>query len=341
MLTAINTATFKPLPQGVDPASILAVIPALNEARHIETCIRSLMQGSPLLRLVPLTVADGGSTDETVVIVKRLMAEFPNLRLLENPKRLQSTAVNLAVATHAGDHTRWLVRCDAHSRYPQNFILHVVEALLRTGAASVVIPMDAEGETSFEKANAWVVDTLIGSGGSAHRGGRKSRFVDHGHHAGFDIGWFKKIGGYDETFSHNEDAEYDHRLHLAGGTLWLDADIRIRYVPRGSIRALAKQYFNYGKGRARNLRKHRCQLKIRQAVPIFLLVACVAGLITGLFYGQALIFPAGYVSVLAGASGALALKHKSASGLMSGLAAGTMHLAWAAGFTWQSVAGKR
>ncbi|PKP80658.1 MAG: glycosyltransferase family 2 protein [Alphaproteobacteria bacterium HGW-Alphaproteobacteria-18] len=341
MLTSINTASFKPAPLGVDPASILAVIPALNEARHIETCVRSLMQGSPLLRLIPLTIADGGSTDETVTIVKRLMAEFPNLRLLENPKRLQSAAVNLAAATHTGDHTRWLVRCDAHSVYPQNFILHVVETLLRTGAASVVVPMDAEGETCFEKANAWVVDTLIGSGGSIHRGGRKSQYVDHGHHAGFDIDWFRKVGGYDETFSHNEDGEYDHRLHLAGGKVWLDADIRIRYVPRGSVRALARQYFNYGKGRARNLRKNHCQLKLRQAMPILILVACVTGLIAGLFQWQALMLPAGYLSLLAGASGALALKHKSACGLMSGLAAGTMHLAWAVGFTWQSVAGKR
>lgn len=341
MLTSVNTATFKPVPQGVDPSSILAVIPALNEARHIETCIRTLMHGSPLLRLVPLTVADGGSTDETVAIVKRLMAEFPNVRLLENQKRLQSAAVNLAAADHATPVTRWLMRCDAHSAYPPNFILHVAEALKRTGAASVVIPMDAVGETCFEKANAWVVDTLIGSGGAAHRGGRTSRYVDHGHHAGFDIVWFRKVGGYDEAFSHNEDAEYDYRVCKAGGRVWLDADIRIDYTPRGSVRSLARQYFNYGKGRAKNLHKHKARLKLRQSAPISILALCMAGLVGGIFQWQALLLPAGYLSVLAGASAAIALKHKSACGLLSGLAAGTMHLAWAAGFTWESVAGRR
>lgn len=341
MLTSINTATFKPVTLGVDPSSILAVIPAFNEARHIETCIRTLMRGSPLLRLVPLTVADGGSTDETVAIVKRLMVEFPNLRLLENKKRLQSAAINRAAADHATPGTRWLIRCDAHSAYPPNFILHVAEALKRTGAASVVIPMDAVGKTCFEKANAWVVDTLIGSGGSAHRGGRRSQYVDHGHHAGFDIVWFRSVGGYDEAFSHNEDAEYDYRVCKAGGRVWLDADIRIDYTPRGSVRALARQYFNYGKGRAQNLRKHKARLKLRQSAPISMLALCLAGLVVGLFQWQALLLPAGYLSVLAGASAAIALKHKSACGLLSGLAAGTMHLAWAAGFTWESVAGKR
>lgn len=341
MLQKINTATFKRLPLGIEPTTVLAVIPALNEARHIETCIRSLMQGSPLLRLVPLTVADGGSTDETVAIVKGLMREFPNLRLLENPKKLQSAAMNLAVASHATDATRWLVRCDAHSIYPQNFILHVVEALQRTGAASVVIPMDAVGETCFEKANAWVVDTLIGSGGALHRGGRASRYVDHGHHAGFNIVWFRKTKGYDETFSTNEDAEYDFRVSKAGGKIWLDADTRIEYVPRGSVRALARQYFRYGQGRARNAAKHKSRLKLRQMAPMFVMAACLLGLVGGFFQWQAFLIPAGYLSMLAGASVAIALKHNSACGLFSGVAAGTMHLAWAAGFAWESVTGKR
>ena len=57
------------LPVTVEPSAILAVIPALNEARHIETCIRSLLAGSPALRAVPVVVADGGSSDDTAAIV--------------------------------------------------------------------------------------------------------------------------------------------------------------------------------------------------------------------------------------------------------------------------------
>lgn len=323
------------------PTDILAVIPALNEARHIETCIRSLMQGSPFLRLVPLTVADGGSSDDTVRIVEDLMQEFPNLRLIHNTGRLQSAALNLAASTQANEQTRWLVRCDAHSIYPENFILRVADALQRTGAASVVVPMDATGETCFEKGNAWVVDTLLGSGGSAHRGGQRSQYVDHGHHAGFDLTWFRRVGGYDETFSHNEDAEYDLRLCQEGGKVWLDAGIRIRYIPRGSVGRLAKQYFNYGKGRARNLAKHGARLKLRQAVPILALAGVTLGLIAGLVFRPALALPLGYLSILAGASAAVALKHRSFCGLFAGVAAGTMHLSWAAGYIWQNIAGKR
>ncbi len=315
-----------------EPSAILAVIPALNEARHIETCIRSLMAGSPSLRRVPLVVADGGSSDETVTIVERLQGEFPNVSVLHNPKRLQAAALNLAASACTGAEMRILVRCDAHSIYPENFILKVATSLVRTGAASLVIPMDAAGETCFEKANAWIVDTPLGSGGAAHRGGKASGWVDHGHHAGFDLGWYRRIGGYDETFSHNEDAEYDARLGKAGGRVYLDAGIRIRYIPRGSVRRLWKQYEGYGRGRARNVRKHGSPLRLRQTAPIVALLGSASGLLASLAYWPAIFLPLGYVSILTLASVLVAIKQRSACGLLAGVAAGTMHMSWAFGF---------
>lgn len=326
----------KPLDTGprsqVAPEDILAVIPALNEARHIETCIRSLMAGAPDLRRVPLVVADGGSSDDTVRIVESLKGEFPNLRVLLNPKKLQAAALNLAAETEATPATRILVRCDAHSIYPENFILDVARSLVAQGAASLVIPMDAVGETCFEKGNAWIVDTPLGSGGAAHRGGKASGWVDHGHHAGFDLGWYRRIGGYDETFSHNEDAEYDVRLGKAGGRVYLDAGIRIRYIPRGSISRLWKQYAGYGRGRAKNVRKHGSRLKIRQTVPILAMLGSLLGLLASPVFWPAILLPSGYIGILCAASVWVAAKHRSACGLLAGVAAGTMHMSWAYGF---------
>lgn len=332
--------TSKALPQ-LTPASILAVIPALNEERHIETCIRSLMAGDARLLQVPLIVADGGSTDGTVAIVERLKDEFPNLRLIHNPKRLQAAAINLAVASESLPGTRYVVRCDAHSIYPEGFILSVATSLQETGAASVVIPMDAVGDTCFERANAWIVDTPLGSGGSVHRGGRTSGYVDHGHHAGFDIDMYRKVGGYDETFSHNEDAEYDERVAQAGGKIYLDAGIRIRYIPRGSVHRLAKQYFNYGKGRARNVRKHGQRLKIRQALPVFALLASTGGIVAAPLFVPTLILPAGYMITLGLASITIAVSKRSPCGLLAGLISGTMHMSWAAGFLTETLTGQK
>jgi len=316
---------------------ILIAVPTLNEEAHIETCIRSLMTGDARLADVKLVVADGGSTDRTVELVTALSHEFPNVSVIENPKRLQSAAINKVAASAAGTDVKYLVRCDAHSIYPPGFVTDVADAMVRTEAASVVVCMDAVGTSCFQKANAWIVDTPLGSGGSAHRGGTASGYYDHGHHAGFDIEHFRSIDGYDESFSHNEDAEYDHRLALAGGKIWLDADIRLSYLPRATVRSLAKQYYAYGRGRARNLMKHKAKPKLRQLAPVVNLLALVGAGGAAMIFPVFTAYPAFYVAALVAASAYMAIKHRSACGLLAGLASGTMHIAWAAGFLRQIV----
>ncbi len=326
--------------RAVQGSDVLVVIPTLNEEAHIEACLRSLLNGDVRLSEVLIVVADGGSTDRTRAIVRRFAADFPNVVLLENPKRLQAAAINLAARTYNAGR-RYMVRCDAHAIYPPDFVMRVVESLAQRGVASLVVPMDAEGQTCFQKANAWIVDTPLGSGGSAHRGGRKSMFVDHGHHAGFDLKTFLHIGGYDESFSHNEDAEYDKRLLRSGGRLFLDADIRLAYMPRATIGSLARQYFNYGKGRARTIVKHREVPRLRQLVPPATFIACVLGLALAPVTLWALILPGGYLVVLTVASVAMAFTKRSACGLLAGVASATMHMSWSAGFLKQLIFPRR
>jgi succinoglycan biosynthesis protein ExoA len=325
---------------GVSGADVLVAIPALNEASHIEACIRSLMNGDERLHAAAVVVVDGGSTDATRRIVEDLADEFPNLRLMHNPKRLQSAALNLA-ARAFGAGRRILVRCDAHSIYPSNFIMLAADSLNRRNVASVVVPMDAVGESCFQRANAWIVDTPLGSGGSAHRGGRRSMFVDHGHHAAFDLAAFLAVGGYDETFSHNEDAELDTRLRKSGGRIFLDADIRLSYLARATVASLARQYFSYGKGRARTLMKHGERPRLRQLIPPATLVACVLGLGIAPFTLWGLVLPGFYLGALAFASIVVAAKHRSPCGLLAGLASATMHMSWSAGFFRQLLEGQR
>ncbi len=321
-------------------AEVLVVIPVLNEEAHIEACLRSLMTGDGRMRDTEIVVADGGSTDRTRMIVEDLRDEFPNLRLINNSKRLQSAAVNLA-ARQAAPGRRIMVRCDAHAIYPANYVMKVADALGARGVASVVVPMDAIGKTCFQKANAWIVDTPLGSGGSAHRGGRKSMYVDHGHHAGFDLKSFLQVGGYDETFSHNEDAEFDTRLAQAGGQIFLDADIRLVYLPRTTMWSLARQYFNYGKGRARTLMKHGEKPKLRQLIPPATLAGCVLGLAIAPFTAWGLLLPGTYLAALAGASLLVTVRYASLCGLMAGPASATMHMSWSAGFFRQMLKGQR
>jgi succinoglycan biosynthesis protein ExoA len=311
---------------------VLVVIPTFNEASGIEEVVRSLNQALPPEAIVSFVVVDGGSSDGTVEIVRRLAATRAWLRLLHNPARIQSAGVNLA-ARSLGQAADVLIRCDAHASYPPGFVGRLLETLQRTEADAVVVAMDSmAGRNCLQRAVGWVSDTPLGSGGSAHRAGRRSGFVDHGHHAAFRMASFLACGGYDESFTHNEDAELDCRQRLRGGRIYLDAEIRIGYYPRARLAALEQQYFRYGQGRSRTARRHPRSIRGRQlAVPLHF-AASLGALALAPVWPALLAWPLLYVLALAGASLQAAWQHRSACGLLSGPAAGVMHLSWAAGF---------
>src|SRR5215467_11206655 len=209
---------------------VLIVIPCLNEQAHIARLILEMSDAPPWLDQL-IVVVDGGSADATPEIVARIAARNPRVRLLANPQQLQSAGINLAARTF-GAGRRWLVRIDAHSAYPHGYIPALVKEARSTGAASVVVAMSSRGRTGFQSAAAAAQNSILGTGGSAHRRHGKAEFVDHGHHALFDLQWFLALGGYDESVSHNEDAEYDVRLSRAGGRIWLTRETEVVYFPR-------------------------------------------------------------------------------------------------------------
>jgi succinoglycan biosynthesis protein ExoA len=311
------------------PVSI--VVPVLNESAFVERCLLSLVTQ---LRhgCDEILVIDGGSTDNTCEIVERLKADYPAIVLVHNPKRLQAAALNLG-AKLASPSSEIIIRADAHADYPANFVELCATNLFERQAQSVVVPMHAQGVTPFQRAAALAQNSRIGNGGSAHRRrGSASRFVDHGHHAAFDRRTFLSLSGYNEAFTHNEDAEYDHRLKCCGGRIWMCGEARITYFPRTSWRSLARQYYNHGRGRARTLLLHRQVPRLRQVIPPLILVAAVAGALLSPVTPIAALIPGTYVALLLAASVVYAIGKCDMALLAVGFAAGIMHLSWGAGF---------
>ena len=185
--------------------------------------------------------------------------------------------------------------------------------------------MESQGKTRFQKAVAIAQNSKLGNGGSAHRcTPTQGKWVDHGHHALMRMSAFQAIGGYDETFTHNEDAELDTRLTKTGYKIWLTAKTHIIYHPRSSSAALFRQYYHYGYGRVRNLLKHRTRPKLRQLLPVAIAPAVLLALLAPLCWLFAL--PLAIWAVICIAYGA------SIGSPLSGPAAMIMHLGWSFGF---------
>ena len=311
-------------------------IPALNEVKSISACLESLLPQLDPQRSEVL-VLDGGSTDGTQDLVRQWAERVPMLRLVVNARRLQSSACNLA-ARLADPRATVLVRADAHALYPADFIARCLAALRDSGATSVVVPMRTVGIAGFQRAVAAAQNSRLGNGGSAHRSGGVSAFVDHGHHAAFDLAFFRRLGGYDESFSHNEDAELDLRANRAGGRVWMCREAAITYFPRSAPWALARQYARHGAGRARTLLRHRLQPRPRQMMPVVVLAALLLSLPLAVLSPYALAVPALYVLACCLWGVAPAVRRRDAWILAMGPAAMIIHLAWATGFLRQMLA---
>lgn len=308
---------------------VLIVIPALNEAAHIGGVLDFAVGFAERANGL-VVVADGGSTDGTREIVRARAADHRRIRLLDNPARLQAAGVNLAVARF-GNGAEWLLRLDAHSAYPADYGDVLLAEAGRTGADSVVVSMHAEGQGILQRAIADAQNSRLGNGGSAHRLAGGGAWVDHGHHALMRIAAFRGVGGYDEAFSHNEDAELDRRLAAAGHRIWLTGRTWLTYFPRARLGSLVRQYYNFGRGRARNLLKHNARPAARQAVVAMLAPGAVLVLLAPFSALFALPLVLWLLACLGGGV-AIAVQTKRPEGLLAGLAAGIMHMAWSAGF---------
>jgi succinoglycan biosynthesis protein ExoA len=153
-----------------------------------------------------------------------------------------------------------------------------------------------------------------------------------------DLALFRQVGGYREDMPHNEDAELDQRLLKAGGRIWLEPSLALRYFPRATVGALWRQYRGYGQGRARTLQLHRQRPKLRQALPLLVPGAALVALAAPIQPWFALPLAAWAMACLI-AGALVGARAGGGCALLSGVPAMTMHMAWGLGFLQGAVRG--
>jgi hypothetical protein len=207
--------------------------------------------------------------------------------------------------------------------------------LEETKADNVGGIQEAYGTTRFECAVAAAMTSRFGVGNARFHYGGAAGPVDTVYLGVFRRDALERVGGFDEALVRNQDYELNWRLRDTGGTVWLDPELRVKYQPRASLRALARQYFEYGQWKRETLRRHPRSLRLRQAAPPAMLVANVAGVVAGLTVDRrAFALPLGYGAATIAAS-LIAARGRGARsiGVVARLPVvfATMHHAWAAG----------
>ncbi len=312
-------------------------MPVLNEERHLREAVEGVLaQEYP--GDLELVLALGPSSDGTDAIAAELVDEHAGrVSTVPNPAGATPSALNAAVAATRHD---IVVRVDGHALFPADYVRTAVEVLTETGADNVGGVMAAEGTTPFEQAVACAMTSRLGVGSARFHTGGEAGPADTVYLGVFRRGALARVGGYDESFLRAQDWEMNLRIRRSGGLVWFTPRLRVSYRPRGSVPALGRQYFDYGRWRRVVMRRHEDSASARYLAPPAALVAVGAGTLAGavgLVTGRAALLagfaaPVGYlVAVLVG-SAVTGRGLPPAAQVRLPLVYATMHGCWAAGF---------
>lgn len=241
-------------------------MPIRNEAAFIERAIRSILHNSYPAEKMEILVVDGMSDDGTREIVRRLSQGDNRVRMLDNPRRIVPTAMNIGLKAARGE---LFIRIDGHAEIPTDYVVKSVQCLREHPQAWVSGgSIRTVADTYTGRAIAAAMRSPIGVGNSRFRLGEYEGWVDtlaFGTHHKWIV---DKVGYFDEELVRNQDDEFNLRILLAGGKIWMSKAIQSTYFSRGSLPKLWRQYFQYGFWRIRTLQKHKRPATFRQLVPL-------------------------------------------------------------------------
>ncbi len=234
------------------------LVPVLDEESFIEQTVAA-MRDQDFSGSIEYLFADGGSRDRTREILERLALTDPRIRVLDNLNRYAASGLNLALRHARG---RWVVRMDAHTLYPADYIARGIGRLQRNRTRWVSGPQAPKGRGPVSRAVSLALASHAGRGGSRKWGGRGVRRdeeyeLDAGVFGGvWERTTLLEYGGWDEHSAVNEDSELAARFLARGERLICVRAMAADYFPRDSLSGLWRQYRRYGEYRARTAARH-------------------------------------------------------------------------------------
>ncbi|WP_452599595.1 TIGR04283 family arsenosugar biosynthesis glycosyltransferase [Pontimicrobium sp. MEBiC01747] len=165
--------------------NISVIIPVLNEAETIETLLNHLIDNASLQAISEIIVVDGGSTDDTINIIKKLDLKI----VLLNSKKGRAKQMNIGAKAAKGNILYFL---HADSFPPNRYDQYIIDEVQKGHLAGCF-------RLQFDNNHWWLrlASWLTQFSWRACRGGDQSQFITKA--------LFNDIGGFDESYVIYED----------------------------------------------------------------------------------------------------------------------------------------
>lgn len=243
------------------------VIPCRNEKGNIEECVQAIFNAKlPNDCSLQVHIVDGMSDDGTIEIIHNLIKEYPNLKLVENNLQLTPYAFNLGIK--AGGVVDFVQIIGARQVLSENYF---VEAIRNFQEDNSIWCVGGNVNNVYLNNKAEIIanamSTTFGMGLGNFRTLSKSDFVDTVGTPMYPYWVFEKIGYFDEDLIRNQDDDYNFRVTSAGGKIYFNSDISLKYYVRATFKGLWRQFFQYGYWKVFVNKKHQAITTMRQLVP--------------------------------------------------------------------------
>jgi GT2 family glycosyltransferase len=214
-----------------------------------------------------------------------------------------------------------VAKVDAHGYPAHDFVRRAVEAFeeCEPDVACVGGRPEQTGETAWGKAVALARTSRFGVGGSVYAGATTREFVDTVQCGVYRRGALEAVGGFDPSMAFGEDDELNWRLRKAGYRILLDTSVRFVYITRSSLRALFRQYRNYGRAKVRVIAAHPGLARPWHFAPALALFGAIAAVVLAAAGSRAALIAlaSGGAAYVLAAGAAAVLRAGTASGLAS------------------------
>jgi glycosyltransferase involved in cell wall biosynthesis len=257
--------------------TVSIIIPVRNEEKYIGRCLDSVLANNLSREQYEILVADGESTDHSWAIVEEISSRQANIRLLHNRNKTVPAGLNEAIRLARG---RYIIRMDAHTEYPPDYIENCVAELERTGAANVggrCITRPG-GNTLTAKTIALLTQTRAGVGNAAYRLGQGDLYVDTVPFGAFRREILAEVGLFREDLVRNQDYELNARIRSRGYRVFLSSKIHCFYYNVPTFARFMRQAAMNGLWNGRCWRRYPVSFCWRHAAPLTF-VSGVTGLL--------------------------------------------------------------